>query len=401
MIGAGPGRGRRVGAVVGAVGLAMVLAACSGSGSKSAAGGGGAAGQGGAGADVKAASVAIVPAANAKVAPSEPVVVTAKDGTLTTVTVTGAAGKAIAGSLDGAKTTWTSKDKLAFGTTYKVTAKATNSAGKATDATSSFSTAAARRTAFPAVSPLRGTKVGVGMPIRVYFDAPVADHKSAEEHMTVTSSKAAPGGWHWFSDTEVHYRPQKYWPANTTVALDTTLFGVALGGGVYGSPNADRHIQFTIGDSHVTLADTKTHVAHVFTNGKLVKSIPISAGKEVPGRYTHSGPHVVIEKNRVKTMDSRTFGLALDAGGYTAKVEWATRISNNGEFLHSAPWSVAQQGHTNVSHGCLNASPQNAQWFFNYSTVGDVVDVSGTPVKLGSKDGDIFDWTVPWSQWAN
>jgi lipoprotein-anchoring transpeptidase ErfK/SrfK len=346
--------------------------------------------------------VAIVPAANAaKVAPSEPVVVTATDGTLSTVTVTGAAGKAVSGSLDGAKTTWTSKDKLAFGTTYKVKATATNSAGKATDATSSFTTVKATKTAFPAVSPLRGSKVGVGMPIRVYFDAPVSDHKTAEEHMKVTVSKAAPGAWHWFSDTEVHYRPQKYWPANTTVALDTTLFGVKLGTGVYGSPNADRHIQFTIGDSHVTLADTKTHVANVFTNGKLVKSIPISAGKEVPGRYTHSGAHVVIDKNRVKTMDSRTFGLALDAGGYTAKVQWATRISNNGEFLHSAPWSVAQQGHSNVSHGCLNASPQNAEWFFNYSVIGDVVDVTGTPVKLGSKDGDIFDWTVPWSQWAN
>jgi lipoprotein-anchoring transpeptidase ErfK/SrfK len=399
------GAGRRVGAVVGGVALALVLAACSGSGSKPAGAGGGSAGQGGNGAaksDVKTASVAIVPAANAaKVAPSEPVVVTATDGTLTTVTVTGAAGKAVSGSLDGAKTTWTSKDKLAFGTTYKVTATATNSAGKTTDASSTFTTVKVRKTAFPAVSPLRGSKVGVGMPIRVYFDAPVTDHKAAEEHMKVTSSKAAPGAWHWFSDTEVHYRPQKYWPADTTVALDTTLFGVKLGDDVYGSPNADRHIQFSIGDSHVTLADTKTHMARVFTNGRLVKTIPISAGKEVPGRYTHSGAHVVIDKNRVKTMDSRTFGLALDAGGYTAKVQWATRISNNGEFLHSAPWSVAQQGHSNVSHGCLNASPQNAEWFFNYSVVGDVVDVTGTPVKLGSKDGDIFDWTVPWSQWAN
>jgi lipoprotein-anchoring transpeptidase ErfK/SrfK len=127
--------------------------------------------------------------------------------------------------------------------------------------------------------------------------------------------------------------------------------------------------------------------------------MPASLGKEVPGRYTHSGAHVVIDKNRVKTMDSRTFGLALDAGGYTAKVDWATRISNNGEFAHSAPWSVAQQGHSNVSHGCINLSPSNAQWFFNYSAIGDVVEVVGTPVKLGPKDGDIFDWTIPWSQW--
>jgi lipoprotein-anchoring transpeptidase ErfK/SrfK len=183
------------------------------------------------------------------------------------------------------------------------------------------------------------------------------------------------------------------------VALDTTLFGVALGGGVYGSPNADRHIQFTIGDSHVTLADTKTHVAHVFTNGRLVKSIPISAGKEVPGRYTHSGPHVVIEKNRVKTMDSRTFGLALDAGGYTAKVEWATRISNNGEFLHSAPWSVWAQGKQNTSHGCVNLSPANAQWFYSNFSTGDVVDIQHTGVDLPFAAG-YNEWSVSWAKWV-
>lgn len=31
------------------------------------------------------------------------------------------------------------------------------------------------------------------------------------------------------------------------------------------------------------------------------------------------------------------------------------------EFVHAAPWSVAQQGSSNVSHGCINLSPDNAQ----------------------------------------
>ena len=81
-------------------------------------------------------------------------------------------------------------------------------------------------------------------------------------------------------------------------------------------------------------------------------------------------------------------------------MKFATRISNSGEFVHSAPWSVAQQGKENVSHGCVNLSPANAQWFYGISRPGDVVQVTGTPVPLTGKDTDIPDWTIPWSEWG-
>ena len=108
------------------------------------------------------------------------------------------------------------------------------------------------------------------------------------------------------------------------------------------------------------MADAKTHRMKVYVNGKLTKDFPASLGKEVSGRYSHSGVHIVTEKKRSMTMDSTTFGLALDAGGYKVPVQFATRISNSGEFVHSAPWSVAQQGKQNVSHGCVNLSPADA-----------------------------------------
>jgi lipoprotein-anchoring transpeptidase ErfK/SrfK len=396
-------RGRWLGVIVP---LLVLLSACTGSASNGNSGNGnGGNGNGGAGGgggtDAAPAAVAIQPAANAaSVAPSNPVVVKATGGTLTTVAVTGPAGKRVGGALDAAKTSWTSKDKLAFGTAYKVSATATNPAGKATTTSSTFSTVKAKAQIFPAVAPLRDSVVGVGLPIRVYFNAPVTDRKAATDHMKVVTSVPAAGAWHWFSDREVHYRPPKYWPAHTQIALDISLYGVDLGGGTWGGLNANRHIAFSIGDSHVSVADARTHQMTVYANGKVIRTLPASLGKEVPGRYTKSGPHVVIDKNRVKKMDSRTFGLALDAGGYTAQVQWATRISNNGEFAHSAPWSVGQQGHANVSHGCINLSPANAQWFFNFSAIGDVVDVVGTPVKLSAKDGDIWDWAIPWSQWT-
>jgi lipoprotein-anchoring transpeptidase ErfK/SrfK len=391
------GRGRWAGVVVAVLAL---MVGCTGSsgGAQRESGGGGSGGRGGDAAEV---TVAFQPAANARdVRPGSPVVIEAAGGTLGAVRVASAAGRQLAGRLDAGKTTWRSTGRLAFGTTYRVTAAAVGAAGKTTKASSTFTTVRAKVQVFPAVAPLRDTVMGVGLPIRVYFNAPVVDRKAALEHMRVTTSVPTEGAWHWLSDSEVHWRPRVYWKARTRIALDTSLYGVDLGGGVWGGLNADRHIEFSVGDSHVSVADARTHQMKVYLNGRLVRTLPVSMGKEVPGRYTKSGAHVVIDKNRVKKMDSRTYGLALDAGGYTAKVEWATRISNNGEFVHSAPWSVAQQGHSNVSHGCINLSPSNAAWFFNFSAIGDVVEVVGTPARLGPKDGDIYDWAIPWSQWV-
>jgi lipoprotein-anchoring transpeptidase ErfK/SrfK len=389
------------------VGVVVVVAAVAGCTSSSGSGSGGgdkpaAAGGGGEQSSpaAQAATLAVVPAANAAaVAPADPVKVTATGGTLTSVSVAGSGG-AVKGALNPDKTVWTSTDKLGFGARYTVSAVATNADGQKTTTTSAFTTARAAKTVFPAVSPLGGMTVGVGMPIRVYFENPVTDRKAALARMKVTTSVPTVGAWRWFSATEVHWRPKTYWKPGTKVALDTDLRGVSLGAGTYGSVNADRHIAFTIGASHVSIADAKTHRMKVWINGKLTKNFPASLGKEVPGRFTHTGVHIVTDKKASMTMDSTTFGLALDAGGYRVPVKFATRISNGGEFVHSAPWSVAQQGKENVSHGCVNLAPANAQWFYGISQPGDVVQVTGTPVRLTGKDTDIPDWTIPWSQWG-
>ena len=389
------------------VGVVVVVAAVAGctSSSGSSSGGGDKPAAGGGGGEqsspaAQAATLAVVPAANAAaVAPADPVKVTATGGTLTSVSVAGSGG-AVKGALNPDKTVWTSTDKLGFGARYTVSAVATNADGQKTTTTSAFTTARATRTVFPAVSPLNGMTVGVGMPIRVYFENPVTDRKAALARMKVTTSVPTVGAWRWFSATEVHWRPKTYWKSGTKVALDTDLRGVSLGAGTYGSVNADRHVAFTIGASHVSIADAKTHRMKVWINGKLTKDFPASLGKEVPGRFTHNGVHVVTDKKASMTMDSTTFGLALDAGGYRVPVKFATRISNGGEFVHSAPWSVAQQGKENVSHGCVNLAPANAQWFYGISRPGDVVQVTGTPVPLTGKDTDIPDWTIPWSQWG-
>ena len=53
------------------------------------------------------------------------------------------------------------------------------------------------------------------------------------------------------------------------------------------------------------------------------------------------------------------------------------RVTYSGEFVHAAPWSVASQGHENVSHGCTGMSTANADWLYHMTNVGDVVQYTG------------------------
>jgi lipoprotein-anchoring transpeptidase ErfK/SrfK len=251
----------------------------------------------------------------------------------------------------------------------------------------------------PSVGPLDGATVGVALPIRVYFQraVPEANRADIERHLQVVSSTPSDGSWNWLSSTEVHFRPSAYWPANTQVTLNANLYGVDLGNGVWGEKN--RTVSFRIGDKHVSVVDAAAHTMQVFNGDQLVQTFPMSAGKN--STPTHNGIHVVTELDRHIVMDSSTFGLAVDApGGYRANVEYAVRISNNGEFVHAAPWSVGSQGHSNVSHGCINLSTANAAWFFGFAQPGDPVEIKNSvgPM-LSAQDGDIHDWTIPWDQW--
>lgn len=347
------------------------------------------------------AHITITPADKQKsVGPRAHVTVRVTGGALKSVRLTNGSGHAIVGVANRTGTSWTSRGNLAYKTVYQVQATAKNATGQVATETASFHTAWPRKQVFPAVSPLGASTVGIGMPVVVYFPHPVADPNAVQAHLSVSSVPQQRGAWHWFADnTEAHWRPQTYWKAHSRVTVRTNIFGVQLGDGYWGKTN--RTVIFHIGDRHYSLANSITHHMTVWDGTKKVKNFPVSMGKEVKGRWTHSGVHIVNARNKVKHMDSTTFGLALDAGGYQATVKYATRISDNGEFVHAAPWSVKQQGHSNVSHGCINLSPARAKWFYNFSRVGDVVQVIGTPVNLKPSDGPIYDWTVPWKEWVN
>jgi hypothetical protein len=85
--------------------------------------------------------------------------------------------------------------------------------------------------------------------------------------------------------------------------------------------------------------------------------------------------------------------------GYDELVYDDVHISDSGEYVHAAPWSVGSQGRTNVSHGCINLSPTDAAAFFAFSNIGDVVEVVGGPRPAELGDHGVMDWSTDWSQW--
>lgn len=331
------------------------------------------------------------------VSPIAPVTVTASDGKLTEVALTNPEGRVVKGTLSPDGSTWTSGEPLGYGKTYQVTASGTGTDGQPNSATSAFTTVKPSTVTFASMNPTNGQVVGVGQPIAIYFDESIKNKQAAQESIGITTTPKVEGAFYWYSDKEVHWRPQEYWRAGTKVAADIMIYGKDLGNGIYGEE--DRHISFSIGDAVIAEADGASHQMVVTINGAVAKQMPVSLGK--PAAPSSNGVHVVTELHPKKIMDSSTYGVPVDSPeGYRTEVDWAVRISNGGEFVHSAPWSVADQGHRNVSHGCINAAPPNAKWFFDTVKKGDVVIIrnSGGP-DLKSWDG-FGDWQIPWSTWV-
>jgi lipoprotein-anchoring transpeptidase ErfK/SrfK len=392
---------RRVGLGIITVGLAgLMLAGCTSTTPSNNATTPNNGGSGGSASTGAMASLNITPAANGgDISPTTPIVVKATNGRVSTVTVKNAAtGVVVNGSLSADKTIWTSTDPLGYGASYQVTATGAGADGKTTEQNSTVHTITPAEQTFPSLvpAPASGGDVGVGQVIEVMFDRSVTDRAAAEKALTVTSNPPQPGGWYWISNKEVHYRPRSYWQPGTTITVNIGIYGVNLGGGLYGQ--TDRTMTLHVHDAWVARADGGTEQMQIFHNGQLVNTMPISLGS--PGHPSHEGPHVISQKSPTVVMDSCTYGVCAGQPGYYKETVYLDeRISNDGEFVHAAPWSVGSQGSSNVSHGCVNLSPANAQWFYDHFSPGDVVEITnsgGPTLPVWDTYGD---WELSWAQW--
>ncbi|MGA9747796.1 MAG: Ig-like domain-containing protein, partial [Nocardioides sp.] len=321
----------------------------------------------------------------------QPITLTAEDGVFEKVAVTfGKKGRTLRGTLSEDKATWTSDQRLEPGLRYRVRSVAVDADGLKTkdDQVVSTETLTLDQQTFPSIAPLAGETVGIGMPVIVQFDVAVKDKASIEKHLTVQSSPQQSGAWHWISDHEVHWRPKTYWTPGTQVTVDADINSIPAGNGIYGQ--LSRSTSFTVGDAVVSRVDMGAHTMKVFRNGALLRTLPITTGKA--GFTTRSGTKVIIEKFREKRMNSETVGISQSDPEYydIDDVEYAMRLTYSGEFIHAAPWSVGSQGSANVSHGCTGMSTANAEWLYNISKRGDVVEYVGSdrPMTMTNGYGD-------------
>jgi lipoprotein-anchoring transpeptidase ErfK/SrfK len=367
--------------------LGLVVAACSGGGNTPAASGGKSAASG--------LAVSITPAnASTDTTPGQGITVTATHGKLRTVNVT-TGGDPVTGTMNAAGTVWRSTWALDVSQSYTVTAKAegtkaAGTSGKTVTTTSAFKTLNPSQTFSTQIYEAQGGTYGVGMPIILYFNQQITNKAAVERALQVTSSKPVVGSWYWDDPCNMavvcaYFRPENYWPPNTQVSFTGHLNGVEGAPGVYGDHTLNQ--SFTIGSSLIVVASTATHFMDLYSNGTLIDHWPISTGR--PGDDTPNGTYLTIDKGNPVIMKGP---------GYSLPVPWSVRFTWSGDYLHDAYWSVGEQGFTNVSHGCVNMPPADAEIYYKMEVPGDPVTVTGSP-KAGTFDNGWTQWFLPWQKY--
>jgi hypothetical protein len=333
--------------------------------------------------------------------------VTVSKGTLTAVTMTTADGTAVAGTISADKLSWKPSAQLERSTTYKVAATAKDSAGLAAHENASFTTVSPANSFIGNFTPEDGSTVGVGMPVSINFNKAITNKAAVQKGITVTSTSGQEVVCHWFNTQRMDCRPEDYWKENSTVTLKLALDGVEGASGVYGVQQ--KTVTFHIGRNQVSYVDAKSKQMKVEQDGKVVKTIPISAGS--PEHTTYNGQMVMSEKFVQTRMNGATVGFTDDdgKGEYDIKdVPHAIRLTSSGTFIHGNYWgSPSVFGSVNTSHGCVGlqdvkgAGDKNmpAAWFYNNSIVGDVVVISNTGDKTVAPDNGLNGWNMDWAQW--
>jgi lipoprotein-anchoring transpeptidase ErfK/SrfK len=243
-----------------------------------------------------------------------------------------------------------------------------------------------------------GQTYGVGMPLIAQFSKKVTDAHAFDRAVTVrVNGKPANGAWFWVASNagyamEAHYRLQDYWPAHSRIEMDMPLKGISAGPGLAFDDSLT--LQLNIGASHISTVDGTKEKMIVTTDGKPIRTMPVSLGKAATPTYL--GTKLVMEKKNPQLMVSAPG----EADAYALRVPWSVRLTNSGEFVHAASWNTGNIGARSTSHGCTNLTVTDAQWFYDFSVIGDVVTYANTGTSRTVPSWDGFgDWNVPWSAW--
>jgi lipoprotein-anchoring transpeptidase ErfK/SrfK len=324
-----------------------------------------------------------------------PVTVAAEDGVLGAVSMVTEDGTPVEGKLSKDGLQWATAEPLGYNKSYTLTAEALGLGG-ATSREMTFETHSPENLTMAYVVPSEGEVVGIGQPVAVQFDENIPNRLAAQQAIKIKTNPPVEGAFYWLNNREVRWRPASYWKPGTTVEVAVNTYGVDLGDGLFGQEDTTTH--FSIGDAMITRIDDNTKTMTVTRNGEVLKTMPVSMGKD--STPTNNGTYIVGDRRSHMVMDSSTYGVPSNSpNGYRTEVDWATQISYSGIYVHAAPWSVGSQGSSNVSHGCVNVSSSNGEWFYDNSKRGDIVEITNTVGSVLPGTEGLGDWNIPWSQW--
>ncbi|OUD03281.1 L,D-transpeptidase [Streptomyces swartbergensis] len=334
-----------------------------------------------------------------KADPDKPLEVVAEDsdGRITDVTAHDAAGRYVAGELAADGRRWHSTSPLAANASYTVRVSTEDEDGAPGRKVLTFDTGkpTTQKRLDVTFGPKAGT-YGVGQPITAELSRPVKDRSQravVERALKVSSMPATDGAWHWVDDKKLHYRPKDYWPAQATIQVRSNLEGIKIGDRVRGGKA--KPLTINTADKVIAVTDAAAHQMTVYKNDEIVRQIPVTTG--MPGYDTRNGVKVVLAKEGTVRMTSASIGAS---DFYDLIVHHSVRVTNSGEYVHAAPWSVGSQGYANVSHGCTGMSTENAAWFYENIREGDIVKVINSGGDSMPAFGNGFgDWNLEWKQW--
>ncbi|MEU6953070.1 Ig-like domain-containing protein [Streptomyces sp. NPDC045714] len=349
--------------------------------------------------DDRPVTVSVTPAGQ-RIRAGEPVRVTVSGGSLTSVTVTDAEGRRLAGKTAADGRSWVSDRKSAPGTAYEVTAATRSVGGTAGSARAGFTTAKADKVNKVDWRPGAATTVGVAQLISLVFDHPVRNRAEVEKQLKVTTSDGTEGSWGWIRDwsgrDRVDWRPRTYWKPGTEVRLNAELNGTESGpdGGWF---VRDYTTSFTVGDQQIVEVDLDRHRLSLVRDGRTVRRIPVSGGTPGGDKRSWRGTAVLMAKEGTINMNSETVGLA-DA--YDKMVDHSMRLTWSGMYAHAAPWNARHLGRANRSSGCIGMSDADAAWFYGQVRPGDPFEITGEDTKGVVAPGNGFGaWNVSWTEW--
>ncbi|MFC8359991.1 Ig-like domain-containing protein [Streptomyces griseorubiginosus] len=347
----------------------------------------------------KQATIAVTPADGTTEAGfASPVQVTVTDGTLASVEVTGNDGSTLAGTLNEARTRWTSARNPYSGTKYTVTA--TTRTGTAR--TTTFTTRSPGETFVGYFTPEANSTSGVGMPVSIDFTHAVSDRAAVQKAITVTAEPAVEIVGHWFSDTRLDFRPETYWAPGTKITLSLRLKDVQGADGVYGVQSKD--VTFHIGREQISTVDLATKEMTVRRAGSTIATYPVSGGDS--DHTTWSGIMVISERFKQTRMESSTVGLGDEYD--ISDVPHAQRLTTSGTFVHGNYWAADSVfGHQNTSHGCVglhdakgaNDPAVDGYKFYKSSMLGDVVIVKNSGERTVEPSNGLNGWNLSWADW--